>query len=192
MKNIFLFLFLFLSLGFGMGTDAIMEANDVEYYHIIGLCMTLLAIFITFYSNYNKKLIEQEKSRLKKIEILFNMRVDAIKAFNEIYQKTYEHNLNNYNGIDGRIRQLREIGIRDLINDFRIKYEYLFETKELKNKIDEVQKAIGELETQQSQANDTICDNNHYKKITILIGEVNEIINNCLFSELKIKHFWQK
>ena len=54
--------------------------------------LLIISVLVNICALYNLRIVEREKSKLKKTEILFELRAAAVKKFNEIYQK---HNPSN-------------------------------------------------------------------------------------------------
>lgn len=151
--------------------------------------MSLLAIFVSFYTAYNVKNIEREKSKLKKVEILFNMQVEAVKEFNKIYHELSPLNLGDvHNGEFYGKTQWEQI--RSRISKYQADYAFLFEDDEIIRKLEDIMISLDFItqeyayyeEKDPGMARDIEVDK--YIDTLKLIAESNGLIKRYMFKEL--------
>ena len=151
--------------------------------------MSLLAIFVSFYTAYNVKNIEREKSKLKKVEILFNMQVEAVKEFNKIYHELSPLNLGDvHNGEFYGKTQWEQI--RSRISKYQADYAFLFEDDEIIRKLEDIMISLDFItqeyayyeEKDPGMARDIEVDK--YIDTLNLIAEANGLIKRYMFKEL--------
>nr|DAK12788.1 MAG TPA: eIF3 subunit M, C-terminal helix [Caudoviricetes sp.] len=151
--------------------------------------MSLLAIFVSFYTAYNVKNIEREKSKLKKVEILFNMQVEAVKEFNKIYHELSPLNLGDVrNGEFYGKTQWEQI--RSRISKYQADYAFLFEDDEIIRKLEDIMISLDFItqeyayyeEKDPGMARDIEVDK--YIDTLKLIAESNGLIKRYMFKEL--------
>ena len=151
--------------------------------------MSLLAIFVSFYTAYNVKNIEREKSKLKKVEILFNMQVEAAKEFNKIYHELSPLNLGVVH--DGEFYgKTQWEQIRSRISKYQADYAFLFEDDEIIKKLEGIMISLDFVtqeyayyeEKDPSTARDIEVDK--YIDALKLIADANGLIKRYMFKEL--------
>ncbi|EJP74566.1 hypothetical protein [Campylobacter sp. FOBRC14] len=157
---------------------------------IITSFMSLLAVAVSFYTAYNVKNIEREKSKLKKVEILFNMQVKAAREFNKIYHEFSPLNLGDVH--DGEFYgKTQWEQIRSRISKYQADYAYLFDDDEIIKKIENIMLSLDfvtqEYAYYEEKDPSTARDIEEYKYIDTLklIAEANGLIKKYMFKELK-------
>ncbi|WP_107956141.1 hypothetical protein [Campylobacter concisus] len=156
---------------------------------IITSFMSFLAVAVSFYTAYNVKNIEREKSKLKKVEILFNMQVKAVKEFNRIYHELSPLNLGDvHEGEFYGKTQWRQI--RSRISKYQADYAFLFEDDEIIRKLEDIMISLDFItqeyayyeEKDPGMARDIEVDK--YIDTLKLIAEANGLIKRYMFKEL--------
>lgn len=152
----------------------------------------LVTIFVAFISGYFASRIEPTKSKLKKIEILFGLRVTATKEFNAIFQK---YNPLNFNEIhdDKFYGEKKWSQIRDDVLGYRSQNEYVFENNEISQILDDILKSLDYSSTPRYlsiEANSPHKTSNEiesmcYMHTINLMESANEKIRKYLFEEAK-------
>ncbi|WP_141091280.1 hypothetical protein [Campylobacter concisus] len=151
--------------------------------------MSLLAIFVSFYTAYNVKNIEREKSKLKKVEILFNMQVEAAKEFNKIYHELSPLNLGDVH--DGEFYGKTQWGqIRSRISKYQADYAYLFDDDEIIKKLEDIMLSLDFVtyeyaflqESEPDKARE--LEERQYIDTLSLIADANNIIKRYMIREL--------
>lgn len=151
--------------------------------------MSLLAIFVSFYTAYNVKNIEREKSKLKKVEILFNMQVEAAKEFNKIYHELSPLNLGDVH--DGEFYGKTQWGqIRSRISKYQADYAYLFDDDEIIKKLEGIMLSLDFVtyeyafleESEPGKARE--LEERQYIDTLSLIADTNNIIKRYMIREL--------
>jgi hypothetical protein len=151
--------------------------------------MSLLAIFVSFYTAYNVKNIEREKSKLKKVEILFSMQVEAVKEFNKIYHELSPLNLGVVH--DGEFYGKTQWGqIRSRISKYQADYAYLFDDDEIIKKLEDIMLSLDFvtyeyaflLGSEPDKARE--LEERQYIDTLSLIADANNIIKRYMIREL--------
>lgn len=151
--------------------------------------MSLLAILVSFYTAYNVKNIEREKSKLKKVEILFNMQVEAAKEFNKIYHELSPLNLGDVH--DGEFygkTQWEQIRLR--ISKYQADYAFLFDDDEIIKKLEDIMLSLDFVtyeyaflqESEPGKARE--LEERQYVDTLSLIADANNIIKRYMIREL--------
>lgn len=89
----------------------------------------------------NTRILEREKSRLKKVELLFNMQLKAVQEFNKIYQNIKFQDFidmedNKYIHLNRNLKSIREA-----LEIFLIDYSQILD-KDIENELNKTIKAI--------------------------------------------------
>ena len=159
----------------------------------IGFTASIIAAFV---GGYYLSKVESTKSKLKKAEILFNLRVAAVKKFNEIYQK---HNPSNYEvlcyeNVYSR-KDLEEL--RKDIAQYRAEHGYVFGGDEFDKILEKAASTLGDDISEYMQYESNMEEKGlltyeeagyypHYYQDTVkLISEVNDMMRKYLFEEAK-------
>lgn len=142
--------------------------------------LLFISALINGYALYNLRIVEREKSRLKKAEILFDLRVAAIKKFNETYQKYDPLNLGKlHNGdVYGKTNWS---GMLNDISKYQKQYGYVFEGNEINDKIKKIPLSIAEGSNNEQPE----FEQDYYKETLILMSEANDMMRKYLFEEAK-------
>lgn len=177
-----------------------------ELIKIVGSFIGFAAsIIVAFIGGYYLSKVELTKSKLKKAEILFELRVAAVREFNEICQKHNPLNLGKLR--DGELYSLPKWDeIRKDISRYRAQYSYVFEGDEINDILDKILSLLvdGEaeelrmeeheyLERQKISEGGIITTGNSpseeayacYEKVSIRMSEANDIMRKYLFEEAK-------
>ena len=157
--------------------------------------LLIISALVNIYALYNLRIVEREKSKLKKTEMLFDLRAVAVKKFNEIYQK---HNPSNcgelfYTDIYSR-KDLEEL--RKDIAQYRAEHGYVFDGDEIDKMLEEaaatLSGAIDEYIQYESYMEDKGLTHEeagyyprYYKDTVKLISKANKIMRKYLFDEAK-------
>lgn len=108
---------------------------------LIAPIMSIIAAVASLYTAFNVKKIEQEKSKLKKVEILFSMQVEALREFNKIYYSFAPNNLDEthdwYN-----FKKEEWIDIRSRISKFQENYIFLFNDEKIIYLLEDIMKEL--------------------------------------------------
>jgi hypothetical protein len=143
----------------------------------IGFAATTIAAFI---GGYYLSRVESTKSRLKKAEMLFELRMAAVKKFNEIYQEHDPLNLGKLHNGD----VYGETNWPEMLNDilkYKKQYGYAFEGNEINEKIEKILLSIAEGLSSEQPA----FEKDYYKETLILMSEANDMMRKYLFEEAK-------
>ncbi|WP_314987891.1 hypothetical protein [uncultured Campylobacter sp.] len=143
----------------------------------IGFAASIIAAFI---GGYYLSKVELTKSKLKKAEILFDLRVVAVKKFNEIYQKHDPLNLGKLHNGDV-YEKTNWSGMLNDILKYQAEYGYVFESNEIDDKIKKILSSIAE----GSSSEQPQFEQDYYKETLILMSEANEMMRKYLFDETK-------
>lgn len=158
--------------------------------------LLIISVLVNICALYNLRIVEREKSKLKKTEILFELRAAAVKKFNEIYQK---HNPSNcevlfYENIYSR-KDLEEL--RKDTAQYRAEHGYVFEGDEFDKILEKAASTLGDDISEYIQYESYMEEKGlltyeeagyhpHYYEGTVkLISEVNEMMRKYLFDEAK-------
>ena len=158
--------------------------------------LLITSALINIYDLYNLRIVEREKSKLKKTEMLFDLRAEAVKKLNEIYQK---HNPSNcgellYADIYSR-KDLEEL--RKDIAQYRAEHGYVFDSDEIDKMLEEaaltLSGAIDEyMEYESYMEYEGLLSHEeagyyprYYENTVKLISEVNKMMRKYLFEEAK-------
>ena len=159
---------------------------------IVEYILPIIATVISILALINVKLIEREKSKLKKTEILFNMQVEAVKEFNKIYHELSALNLGEIH--DGEFYGKTRWGqIRSRISKYQADYAFLFEDDEIIRKLEDIMISLDFItqeyayyeEKDPCMARDIEVDK--YIDTLKLIAEANGLIKKYMFQEIKGK-----
>ena len=159
----------------------------------IGFAASIIAAFV---GGYYLSKVESTKSKLKKAEILFELRVAAVKKFNEIYQK---HNPSNYEvPCYGNVYSRKDLEeLRKDIAQYRAEHGYVFEDDKFDKILEEGVSALGDdideyipyesdMEEKGLLTYEEAGYYPHYYQDTVkLISEVNDMMRKYLFEEAK-------
>lgn len=143
----------------------------------IGFAASIIAAFI---GGYYLSKVELTKSRLKKAEILFELRVAAVKKFNEIYQKRDPLNLGKLHNGDVYEKTNWSGTLNDILK-YQAEYGYVFESNEIDDKIKKIISSI----TEGSSSEQPQFEQDYYKETLILMSEANKMMRKYLFDEAK-------
>lgn len=143
----------------------------------IGFAASIIAAFI---GGYYLSKVELTKSRLKKAEILFELRVAAVKKFNEIHQKRDPLNLGKLHNGDVYEKTNWSGTLNDILK-YQAEYVYVFESNEIDDKIKKIISSI----TEGSSSEQPQFEQDYYKETLILMSEANKMIRKYLFDEAK-------
>nr|WP_315111776.1 hypothetical protein [uncultured Campylobacter sp.] len=168
----------------------------------IGFAASIIAAFI---GGYYLSKVELTKSKLKKAEILFELRAAAVREFNEICQEHDPLNLGRLR--DGELYSLPKWDeIRKDILKYRKQYGYVFEGDEINDILEKILSLLanGEaeefrmkehryLESQKMSEGGIITMSNSpseeayacYEKVSIRMSEANDMMRKYLFEEAK-------
>lgn len=155
----------------------------------IGVTASIIAVFV---SGYCLSKVESTKSKLKKTEMLFELRVAAVREFNEICQKYNPLNLGEL--FRGNIfGPQRWDEIRESISEYRARHEYVFESTEITMKLKEILSSLDYSadpryifpEVNGAHAEADAFKEDWYKKVLALMLEANAMIKKYLFEEAK-------
>nr|DAW75347.1 MAG TPA: hypothetical protein [Caudoviricetes sp.] len=156
---------------------------------IITSFMSFLAVAVSFYTAYNVKNIEREKSKLKKVEILFSMQVEAVKEFNRIHHEFSPLNLGDVH--EGEFYGKTQWGqIRSRISKYQADYAFLFEDDEIIKKLEDIMISLDfvtqEYAYYEEKDPGIARDIEEYKYIDTLklIADANDLIKRYMFKEL--------
>lgn len=134
--------------------------------------------------------IEPTKSKLKKIEMLFDLRITATREFNAICQKYNPLNLGELH--DGEIYgEKRWSEIREDISKYKAQNGYVFEANEINKILDDIllsldysaDPAYMTLKENDNDAEANAFEEDSYKDVLILMDKANEMIKKYLFKE---------
>jgi hypothetical protein len=136
--------------------------------------------------------VEPIKSKLKKTEMLFDLKIKAAREFNEICQKYNPLNLNEIHD-DKFYGEKKWNQIRDDVLRYRSQNEYVFENNEISQTLDDVLKSLDYSSTPRYlsiEANSPHKTSNEiesmcYMHTINLMGSANEKIRKYLFEETK-------
>lgn len=150
------------------------------------------SVIVTVLGGRYTSKIEPTKSKLKKIEMLFDLRVKAAREFNEIYQKYNPLNLNEIHD-DKFYGEKKWSQIRDDVLGYRSQNEYVFENNEISQILDDILKSLDYSSTPRYlsiEANSPHKTSNEiesmcYMHTINLMGSANEKIRKYLFEEAK-------
>lgn len=159
---------------------------------IVEYILPIIATVISILALINVKLIEREKSKLKKTEILFNMQVEAVKEFNRIHHEFSPLNLGDVH--DGEFYGKTQWGqIRSRISKYQADYAFLFEDDEIIKKLEDITISLDfvtqEYAYYEEKDPGIARDIEEYKYIDTLklIAEANGLIKRYMFQEIKGK-----
>lgn len=138
------------------------------------------SIIVAFVSGYYLSKVETTKSKLKKTEMLFGLRMAAVREFNETYQKYDPLNLGKlHNGdVYGKTNWS---GMLNDISKYQKRYGYVFEGNEINDKIEKILLSIAEGSSSEQPA----FEEDYYKETLILMSEANDMMRKYLFEEAK-------
>lgn len=142
--------------------------------------LLFISALINGYALYNLRIIEREKSRLKKREMLFDLMVVAVKKFNEIYQKYDPLNLGKLHNGDVYEKTNWSGTLNDILK-YQAEYGYVFESNEIDDKIKKIISSI----TEGSSSEQPQFEQDYYKETLILMSEANKMMRKYLFDEAK-------
>lgn len=159
----------------------------------VGYLISAIATGISAYALYNFIRIEREKSRLKKTEILFDLRVAAVREFNEIYQKYNPLNLGELHDGELYCCSLKWEEIRKDISRYRAQYEYVFESDDINRILNKIlvlmdygadpRYMFPEANGNHEEASE--FEEERYKETLMLMSEANDMMRKYLFEEAK-------
>ena len=153
---------------------------------------SLASILAAFISGYFISKIEPTKSKLKKIEILFDLRIAATREFNAIFQKYAPLNLGELH--DGEIYgEKRWEEIRKDVSKYKAQNGYVFENEAIDKILDDILLSLDysadpTYRALEANGNDTEAnafEEDSYKNTLILMEKANEMIKKYLFEEAK-------
>lgn len=159
---------------------------------IVKYILPMIATVISILALINVKLIEREKSKLKKTEILFNMQVEAVKEFNKIHHELSALNLGEIH--DGEFYgKTRWDEVRIKISKYQSDYAYLFDDNEIVKKLQYIMVSLDYQTPEYQQYEEkepqlaVEIEKEKYKKTLQLIAEANKLIKKYMFQEIKGK-----
>ena len=168
--------------------DQLVYILEIISKHILPIIATVISILALI----NVKLIEREKSKLKKTEILFNMQVEAVKEFNRICHEFSALNLGEIH--DGNFYgKTRWDEVRIKISKYQSDYAYLFDDEDVVKKLQYIMLSLDyhTPEYQQYEEKDpqsaVEIEKEEYQKTLQLIAEANKLIKKYMFQEIKGK-----
>ena len=153
---------------------------------------SLASILAAFISGYFISKIEPTKSKLKKIEMLFDLRISAAREFNAIFQKYAPLNLGELH--DGEIYgEKRWEEIRKDVSKYKAQNGYVFENEAIDKILDDILLSLDysadpTYRALEANGNDTeanASEEDSYKDTLILMEKANEMIKKYLFEEAK-------
>ena len=151
---------------------------------------SLATILVAFIGGYFASRIEPTKSKLKKTEILFGLRVTATKEFNAIFQKYAPLNLGELH--DGEIYgKKRWEEIRKDVSKYKAQNGYVFENEAIDNILDDILLSLDystdpkymALEANGNDAEANAFEEDSYEYTLKLMEKANEMIKKYLFEE---------
>lgn len=151
---------------------------------------SLASILVAFIGGYFMSKIEPTKSKLKKTEILFGLRVTATKEFNAIFQKYAPLNLGELR--DGDIYgKKRWEEIRKDVSKYKAQNGYVFENKAIDKILDDILLSLDysadptyrALDANGNDGEANAFEEDCYKDTLILMEKANEMIKKYLFEE---------
>lgn len=170
--------------------NQLVDVDSLEI--IVEYILPIIATVISIWALINVKLIEREKSKLKKTEILFNMQVEAVKEFNKIYHELSALNLGEIH--DGEFYgKTRWDEVRIKISKYQSDYAYLFDDNEIVKKLQYIMLSLDYQtpEYQQYEEKDpqqaVEIEKEEYIKTLQLIAETYKLIKKYMFQEIKGK-----
>ena len=153
---------------------------------LIASIMSVVATIASAYTAFNVKKIERGKSKLKKMEIIFSMQVDALREFNKIYYSFVPNNLSETHDWDN-FKKEEWIDIRSKVSKFQENYIFLFNDKriiyQLEDMMDKLVFVTNEDTYQAIKRSSKEIDK--YLDIYELIGHINNLIKEYVENELK-------
>lgn len=153
---------------------------------LIAPIMSIIAAVASLYTAFNVKKIEQEKSKLKKAEIIFSMQVDALREFNKIYYSFAPNNLDETHDWFN-FKKEEWIDIRSKVSKFQENYIFLFNDEKiiylLEDTMDKLAFVTNEYTYQAIKRSSKERDK--YLDIYGLIGYTNKLIKEYVENELK-------
>lgn len=155
--------------------------------------LLIISALVNIYALYNSRIVEREKSKLKKTEMLFDLRVAAVREFNEIYQKYNPLNLGELHGGELYCRSLKWEDIRKDISKYRAQYGYIFEDDEVNNVLMRILESMDygadpkymTLINNKAEEEASWFEDDRYKEMLILMSEANDMMRKYLFEEAK-------
>ena len=148
------------------------------------------SVIVTVLGGWYTSKIEPTKSRLKKAEMLFDLRVKAAREFNTIYEKYNPLNLGElYNGdIYGEKRWSK---IREDISKYKAQNSYVFEGNVINKILDDILLSLDysvnptymALDANGNDGEANAFEEDCYKDTLILMEKANEMIKKYLFEE---------
>ena len=150
----------------------------------------LTSIIVAFIGGYFASRIEPTKSKLKKIEMLFDLRISAAREFNAIFQKYAPLNLGELH--DGEIYgKKRWEEIRKDVSKYKAQNGYVFENKAIDKILDDILLSLDysadptyrALDANGNDAEANAFEEDSYKDTLILMEKANEMIKKYLFEE---------
>ncbi|WP_033915805.1 hypothetical protein [Campylobacter sputorum] len=166
---------------------------------ILPIIISFLSLIVSIGGIIYTKTVEQEKSRLKKVEALFSYRYEAVQEFNKIYQEIKLQDCSTME--DSRYLYLNNFlnELRVAIKDFIVKYSQIL-NNDIVNELNALIKSIDEKNVKSKYLEDTDsiyssgalwewleskeCDN-HNKKILNHIENTNKKLKEFLLKETK-------
>ena len=119
------------------------------------------------------------KSKLKKTETLFSLRMAAAKEFSELYRKYNPLNLGEL--YDGEIRgRKRWGGIRTDISKYQADYEHIFDNKEINDILEKILLSIAEGTNERVDGSEA---EDYYKETLINMSKANDMIIQYFLEE---------
>lgn len=153
---------------------------------LIAPIMSIIAAVASLYTAFNVKKIEQEKSKLKKAEIIFSMQVDALREFNKIYYSFAPNNLDETHDWFN-FKKEEWIDIRSKVSKFQENYIFLFNDEKiiylLEDTMDKLAFVTNEYTYQAIKR--ASKERDKYLDIYGLIGYTNKLIKEYVENELK-------
>lgn len=132
---------------------------------LIAPIMSIIAAVASLYTAFNVKKIEREKSKLKKVEILFSMQVEALREFNKIYYSFAPNNLDEthdwYN-----FKKEEWIDIRSKVSKFQENYIFLFNDEKIIYLLEDIMKELS-----------FVTDEHAYQKLKISSKEIDKYLD---------------
>ncbi len=150
------------------------------------------SVIVAFVGGYYLSKVESTKSRLKKTEMLFELRMAAAREFNEICQKYDPLNLGEiYNGDIRGPKRWKEI--RKSISEYRAQYGYVFEGDKINATLEKILSSLDYSANSRyifhaasgDCAEADAYEENYYKDTLILMSEANDMMRKYLFEEAK-------
>ncbi|WP_314350333.1 hypothetical protein [Campylobacter showae] len=157
---------------------------------VVALVGFMGSVIVALVSGFYLSRVEPTKSKLKKTEILFGLRVTATKEFNAIFQKYAPLNLGELH--DGEIYgKKRWEEIRKDVSKYKAQNGYVFENKAIDKILDDILLSLDysvnptymALDANGNDGEANAFEEECYKDTLILMEKANEMIKKYLFEE---------